>query len=284
MQTMTRPTTRLAFALVLIAMGAVDAHGQDWRTVTMSRQIESERPVDVEVRYGAGEFSVGPAEAGTLYRMQLRYDEEVFEPVADIRGSTLRIGTESIGHRIRLGRDRMSGEMELELARDLPMDLSMEFGAVKADIDLGGLGLTGLDIETGASQTMLVVSEPNTESMDEASLEVGAAEFTARRLGNLNAARIEVDAGVGDIDLDFTGEWQRDGRVSIDMGLGALTLRFPKGLGVRLIKDTFLTSLDSEGLVKRGDAYYSLDYDEADYQVTVDVDAAFGSIRVVWVR
>ena len=68
------------------------------------------------------------------------------------------------------------------------------------------------------------------------------------------------------------------------MGLGALTLRFPKGLGARLVKDTFLTSLDSEGLVKRGDAYYSLDYDEADYQVIVAVDAAFGSIRVLWVR
>jgi hypothetical protein len=164
------------------------------------------------------------------------------------------------------------------------MDLSMKFGAVKAEIDLGGLRLTSLDIETGASQTRLVVSEPNVEAMEEASLEVGAAEFTARQLGNLNAGRIEVDAGVGDIDLDFTGEWRRDARIAIDMGLGALTLRFPKGLGVKLVKDTFLTSLDSEGLVKRGDAYYSLDYDEAEYQVTVDVDAAFGSIRVVWAR
>ena len=67
------------------------------------------------------------------------------------------------------------------------------------------------------------------------------------------------------------------------MGLGSLVLRFPRGLGVRLIKDTFLTSLDSEGLVKRGDIYYSLDYDEAEYQITVDIDAAFGSIRVAWV-
>jgi hypothetical protein len=50
------------------------------------------------------------------------------------------------------------------------------------------------------------------------------------------------------------------------------------------LKDTFLTSLDSEGLVKRGDGYYSLDYEEADYRVTVDVDAAFGSIRVAWLE
>jgi hypothetical protein len=46
---------------------------------------------------------------------------------------------------------------------------------------------------------------------------------------------------------------------------------------------TFLRSLDSEGLVKRGDTCYSLDYDESEYQITVDIDAAFGSIRVEWV-
>jgi hypothetical protein len=81
----------------------------------------------------------------------------------------------------------------------------------------------------------------------------------------------------------FTGDWQQDALVSVDLGLGSLVLRFPRGLGVRLDKDTFLTSLDSEGLVRYGDSYYSLDYDEAEYQITVDVDAAFGSIRVAWV-
>ena len=89
---------------------------------------------------------------------------------------------------------------------------------------------------------------------------------------------------MGSVVLDFRGEWNRDANVSVDMGLGALELRFPEGLGVKLMKDTFLTSLDSEGLMKRGDAYYSMDWDNAPYRVTVTVDAAFGSIDVVWVR
>ena len=104
-----------------------------------------------------------------------------------------------------------------------------------------------------------------------------------RNLGNLNTQEIEINAGIGDIELDFAGDWQKNARVSVNMGLGSLVLRFPRGLGVRLEKDTFLTSLDSEGLVKRGDTYYSLDYDESEYQITVDIDAAFGSIRVEWI-
>ena len=270
---------------VVMVLSVVDAaQAQNRRTVTMSRQVENEQTLDVNVRYGAGRFSVGPAESGVLYHMQIEYDEDVFRPLAEYEGSSLRIGTESLGRRFRLIRDRGAGEMELALSRDVAMDLNLDFGAVQADIDLGGIHLTRLEINTGASQTQIDISEPNPETMSRASMDVGAAEFTARNLGNLHTEVIEIDAGIGEIDLDFTGDWRQNARVSVDMGLGSLVLRFPRGLGVRLVKDTFLTSLDSEGLVKRGDAYYSLDYDDAEYQITVDVDAAFGSIRVAWVN
>ncbi len=281
---MNRRISTWVWVPLVIALSVVDAaHGQSRRTVTMSRQVEDEQSLDVDVQYGAGRFSVGPAEPGVLYHMEIEYDEDVFEPLAEYRGSSLRIGTETRGRRIRLGRDRTAGEMELALSRDVVMDLNMDFGAVRADIDLGGIRLSRLELATGASQTVLDISEPNPVTMSRASLDIGAADFTVRNLGNLNTQRIEIDAGIGEIELDFTGDWQQNARVSVDMGLGSLVLRFPRGLGVRLDKDTFLTSLDSQGLVKRGDTYYSLDYDDAEYQITVDVDAAFGSIRVVWV-
>ena len=274
----------VGLALIVCLSVVEAAQGQSPRTVTMSRQVGDEQSIEVDVTYAAGRFSVGPAESGVLYRMQIEYDEDLFEPLAEYEGSSLRIGTESLGRHIRFGRDWAAGEMELALSRDVAMDLSMDFGAVRADMDLGGIPLTRLEIETGASQTLIDISEPNPETMSRASIDVGAAVFTILNLGNLNAEVIEVDAGVGEIELGFTGDWQQDARVSVDMGLGSLVLRFPRGLGVRLLRDTFLTSFDSEGLVKRGDTYESLDYDEAEYQITVDVDAAFGSVRVAWVN
>jgi len=155
---------------------------------------------------------------------------------------------------------------------------------VRADLDLGGLNLTGLELSTGASESSLDISEPNRGDIRTATFEVGAAEFQALNLGNLNAERIDFDAGVGSITLGLGGEWRRDARVSIDMGLGALELQVPEGVGLQLRKDSFLTSLDSEGLVKRGDTYQSLNWDRADRRVVVDLDAAFGSVKVVWVR
>lgn len=267
---------------LLLVVGGAEA--QSWRTVTTSRQLAGEESLDVEVSYGAGRFRVGPAEPGLLYRMQLRYDEEAFEPVNEYRDGRLRLGTEGNGEGISLGRGRSGGELDLRLTRAVPMDLRLRFGAVRADLDLGGLSLTDLELSTGASESRIDVSEPNPVPMRRAELEVGAAEFTARHLGNLNAERIEIDAGVGEVTLEFTGEWRRDAAVTVDLGLGALELRFPEGLGVKLEKDSFLTSLDAQRMVKRNDAYYSLGWDEAERKITVSVDAALGSVSVAWVR
>ena len=258
--------------------------GQSWRTVTSSHLIEDNDEVHVFVKYGAGRLKMRAGDGSMLYRMNLRYDEETFEPVSDLSGDRLHLGVESIGRGFKLGRRGQSGELDLEFARGVPMDMDLKFGAVRADIDFGGLALTDLDLSTGASQSTIDTSEPNSVGMSSARFEVGAAEFEARHLGNLNAERIEVDAGVGEVTLWFDGRWQRDARASINMGLGALELRIPEGLGVRLKKDGFLVSLDSEGLIKRGDAYYSPDWEEADRKLTIDLDAAFGSVKVVWIR
>jgi hypothetical protein len=249
----------------------------------MSRQLAGEDEVDVRVRFGAGRLSIEAGEPGTLYRMRLHYDEESFEPVAEYEAGLLVLGVEGTKSKIRWRKDETQ-EMELFLARGVPMNLDLEFGAVRADLDLGGLSMTGLSLGTGASESRVDISELNPVRLPEANMEVGAADFFVRNLGNLNAERIEVDAGVGNIVLDFRGDWQGDATVSVDMGLGALELRFPEGLGVRLVRDTFLTRLDSEGLLKRGDSYYSEDWEEAEHQVTVTVDAAFGNIDVVWVH
>lgn len=249
----------------------------------MSRQLEDHAEVEVFVDYGVGRFTVQPVGDGLLYRMNLRYDEERFEPVAEYSGHRLEVGLESI-RRSRLRGHRESGELQLELARGVPMDLDLEFGAVHAELDLGGLALTDLDLSTGASESVIQISEPNRMELETARFEVGAAEFTVHNLGNLNAERIEFDAGVGSVVLGLDGVWQRDAHLDIDLGLGSLELRVPEGLGLRLNNDSFLTALDSEGLVKRGDTFESLNWRDAERRVTIDLDAAFGSVEVVWIR
>ncbi|HEU0051626.1 MAG TPA: LiaF domain-containing protein, partial [Longimicrobium sp.] len=103
------------------------------------------------------------------------------------------------------------------------------------------------------------------------------------RLGNARAERFSFEGGVGEATLDFSGAWTRGATASIQMGVGSLRLRLPRGIGVRIEKDSFLASFDAPGMVKRGGAWYSRNYEGAAIHLDISIDAALGSIDIDWV-
>ena len=272
-------STTVGLAIMLAVSARAEA--QDWHTVTSARQYRNEEVLDVSVEYGAGKLFVTPGDAGGLYKATLRYDADTFQPLTRYENGELRIGIE--GGSIR-GRNMKSGQLNLALGTGPALDLDLKFGAAEADIQLGGLRVRDVHIQTGASETMLGVNSLNRERCSTFKLEVGAANFMATDLGNLNCSDFDIDGGVGDVTLDFNGAWQSDADVKVDMGLGQLTLRLPRGLGVMVHKGGFLASFDSQGLIKRGDVYYSENWESASNRVSFNIDAAFGSIRIQWVE
>lgn len=271
----------LLLGVALALAGAAPARAQDWRTITSLRQYKGEERLNVELEYGAGRLFISPAESNDLYRATLRYDAKTFRPVTQYRDGILKLGVE--GGSIR-GHNLKSGRLDLALGTRTPLDMDLKFGAVEAELELGGLRIHSLHIQTGASQTELNVRSLNPEKCSNMTFEVGAADFKAAGLGNLNCQHVKVSGGVGDVTLDFNGAWSVDADADIDMGLGSLTLRLPRGLGVQVRKNGFLASFDSQGLVKRGNVYYSENWDKASNRMSFNIDAAFGSIRIVWVE
>ncbi len=284
MRTMMRMKAGTLAAVVALG-AALPTSAQELKTLSVSRAVSGQEQINVLVHYGAGELTLSPARSGTLYSMDLTWDERAFQPVNEFDGRQLEIGTRSAerGRNLNLDGDRL-GELKVMLAQGVPMDLRLDFGAGRAVVDLGGLELRDLDLKTGASESTLDVSRPNPGSLRQAHLDIGAAQFTAHNLGNLNLERLEVNAGVGDIKLDFAGSLKHDVVVDIDMGLGSLELTIPEGVGVRVERSSFLTTFDAEGFDRRDGVYYSSNWDSADRQIEIDIKAAFGSIRVVRTR
>jgi hypothetical protein len=275
-------TLRLLIALALTALALLLpslAHAQDWQTIAQSRQRTGESALRVDVEYAAGTLTLASAGSGELYRMSMRYNAEAFTPRVAYDANRLQIGMQDA--RIR-GRNMRTGTLDLKLSPDVPVDLALSFGAAEAEINLGGVLVRSVRIQTGASKTRLNVSMPNPQSCRLFSLEAGAARFEGNRLGNLNAERIRVQGGVGDVVLDFSGSWEQDMSGTVEMGLGSLTLALPRGLGVHIRKGGLLASFDSQGLIKRGDAFYSQDWETAERKLSLSIDAALGSIKVVW--
>ena len=113
----------VAAAAALLTLPLV-VEGQDWKTVTMSQRLDGEDDVRVSVRYGAGLFSIRSVDGGLLYRMHLEYDEDRFEPLAEYSGNRLELGVETRRRGLDIDTDE-AGELRLELARGIPMDLSL---------------------------------------------------------------------------------------------------------------------------------------------------------------
>lgn len=269
------------FAVLVAVAGPTGLVAQDWRTISSTRQTTDEELLRVSLQYGAGRLVIAPATApNTLYRTSLRYDADVFKPVVSYNPGRLKVGVE--GGNLK-GRNLKSGHLELGLSRDVPLELDLQFGATEATLELGGLRIRNAEISTGASKTMVKFSTPNPEICERLDLEVGAAQFEAAGIGNLNAERLEVQGGVGEVTLDFSGEWRTNMRADIGMGLGSLILRVPRGLGVSVRKDGILAGFDSQGLTKRGDVYYSENWDKATRRLTINIDASLGSIRMAWI-
>jgi hypothetical protein len=271
-----------AVGLLAGALAACDKASaqEDWQTFSASRQSSGEDVLRVKLEYGAGTLTMSPGASGLLYNANMRYDAGAFTPVHSYGDGRLRLGFESANVR---GRSMKSGHLNVQLGRDVPVELELQFGAAEADIDLSGMRVQRLDVQTGASRTVLNVAEPNPETCRRAEFQVGAARFHATGLGNLRTERLGVHGGVGDVLLDFTGDWAVDMTAEVNMGLGSLTLRLPRGLGVRIVRTGRLSSFDSEGLTKRGEAFYSADWDTSEHKLSLNMNAALGSVRVTWV-
>lgn len=255
-----------------------------WRSVDVSRQLHDTMPQRVSVQYGAGRVDVRGTNDPLLYAMHLRYDESRSVPLHshDATQHSTRLGLDPRGSDIRnASSDGEAGELRLMLPRSVPLDLELAFGGTESTLDLGGMSLQSLSLKCGATDAKLLFSSPNRLRMRDLDIRIGAASFSASHLANANADQFRVQGGVGDVDLDFSGTWTRDLSVSAQLVVGKLTVRVPPDVGVQLDVDRVLAGFDHAGLVKRGDAWYSSNFDDAPHKLHVHAQTFFGKIEIL---
>ena len=272
----------IALAAPLLAAGAQSE--PRWRSLDVSRQLRDTAPLRIKVQYGAGRVDVRGTDAALLYDMHLRYDEQRAAPLhrydPEQRAALLGLEPRTANARVASGGRTESGELRLLLPRAVALDLDLEFGGAEATLDLGGLALQSVRLECGATDATLNFTAPNRAHMRELVVDVGAASFTALRLGNANADNIRVRGGMGAVDLDFSGSWQRDLSVVTRVGIGKTTLRVPDDVGVRLEIQRIAAGFDHEGMVKRGDAWYSRNWDTARRKLRIRAETVFGALEL----
>ena len=277
-----------AAVTVGLCIWAGAAQAQTMRAFSTFRQLHGETRLNARVEYGAGSLRVEPGQPGELYRMNLSYDEDRFVPVSDFDASsrTVVLGLRAAGQGgvrvVSRNQLRQLASIALSPRADLALDLSL--GAVDAEVELGGLRISDLDLKTGASRATVRFSRPNGMRCRHAAFSAGAAEVSVFGLGNSRCDEIEFEGGIGKVLLDFSGAWTSSAHVQVKMAMGEITLRLPRRVGIRLAMDKFLSSFESAGLVRRGDSFVSENYDRASRRLDLEITAAVGGVSVEWVE
>jgi hypothetical protein len=271
----------------LLLWGAT-VQAQSMRPFETFRQLHGETRLAARLEYAAGSLRLAPGGAGELYRMELSYDDSRFVPVSDFDGSTgsvflgLRAAGEG-GVRV-VSRNQLRQVAAVAISPKVDVALDLTLGAAEADVELGGLRVTSLQVKSGASRTTIRFSKPNGVRCQAASFTAGAADVSVLGLGNSRCDQIDFQGGMGKVLLDFTGAGTSNARVGVKMAMGELTLRLPKRVGVRITMDKFLSSFEPAGLLRHGDSFQSPNYDRTQRHLDLDLTTAVGGVNLEWVE
>jgi hypothetical protein len=100
-------------------------------------------------------------------------------------------------------------------------------------------------------------------------------------LGALDLASLNIQTGAGVTKVNLDGKWQHDLDVSIEGGVGELTVNLPAEMGVRINMETALVSVTANGLIKEKDGYVNKAFGTAPYTLTLKLQAGVGSVVLV---
>jgi hypothetical protein len=255
-------------------------------STTQRQPMGKESSLSAEIHFGIGNLELSSESSSTLYSLDLEYDKANFQPdVQYTSGSEGRLsikleGTHKVGFRSRTQTNRL----RVGLTETIPVEIRINAGVGQARLSLSHLKIKRLDLEAGVGGAKISSYDPNPVECEMIRIRNGVGGMEAVALGNLNFRELDFEGGVGGADLDLTGQWRRDAQVRIQVGVGGVTVRMPREVGVEVDAEKhFLSGIHLDRFVKRESRYYSENYDTAKVRVFMRVATGVGGFTIRWV-
>lgn len=228
-----------------------------------------------------GKIQVLPSRSETECRVSMQYPKEKCR--VDVRYNEKR-------GRIAVLIDFKKWNMEEEEAPtaivELPSGPEISFSAhIKAgetQFVLGGLKIADFQLRHWAGETLVDFSEPNRTIMRFFDVNVKVGELTLHNVGNARYEEGEINSGIGELFVDFKGESVERCVTRIDLNIGETTIVLPESVGIKIRVSKFISEmLVPDWLIKRGEYYYSEDYEESKRQHYLLLSNGIGTINIL---
>jgi hypothetical protein len=143
----------------------------------------------------------------------------------------------------------------LQFNEQIPLEMDISLGAGENDLDLRTLNLERLGLETGAGSTAVI-------------------------FGGSPLRIADIKTGFGDVRLDLSGQWETDANISIDAGVGEVTVVLPSDVGVIVDAGVGLGDLNASGFRIQGDNYVNDAYETSPITLSIDLQGGVGEITL----
>lgn len=108
----------------------------------------------------------------------------------------------------------------------------------------------------------------------------GASESNLDFRG-LDLAGLRIDIGAGSTEVDLSSALNHDLEVTINGGVGDLSVKLPSDMGVKVSADSAIGGLTNSGLKRDGDTYINQAYGSSPHTLFVKVSAGVGSVNLI---
>lgn len=282
----------LIWLCVLIWLVPGFADDKEPGRMTLEEPMSREKNMVVFIKFGNGYLDLGPADDKMAFEGEFYYKEYKPDVRYEIVGDEGRLDIRFSGD-VREEDDESKhidsidklydNEMNLRFSPKIPLDLDMDFGVIKGNLDFSGLQVKNIDIEVGVSKAEINFEKPNKISMESFNIEGGVGKLHMEKLGNANIKGMIFEGGIGSYELDFSGEYQQDLSGSMELGMGKLILYIPRKIGTRISIDrSFLSSVSIDEAYKDGDVYTNDRWGKSKHSIDLDIETGVGKIEVIW--
>ncbi len=224
---------------------------------------------------GAGTLHIDGGAAG-LVEGTIKYDVADWKPVVSNQGSGVSI-TQGTNYSNQLPPQNVVNDWQLKLGQ-APLDLTIDAGAYDSTLNLGGIPLTNLTINDGASNTSISFAASNPARMQHLLYKTGASTVSITGLGNANVADMNFEGGAGSYTLDFSGKLQQASNVHISSGVSNFKVIVPSTTACKVILTGAMNSVNAQGAWTVNDKTYSLSGQGP--LLTITVELGVGSLEL----
>ncbi len=255
-------------------------------TIEKTYSVKSQQILSIFLNIDAGRITVNKNEQPDKIFISVKYDERSDEIDIDFdeRKGELYISIDREKWLKSFGDDR-SPRLEVLLPFDVIIELESKIKAGEIKFDLGELKLKDFQLRNFAGEVEIDFSKPNQIEMELIDINVKVGETIIRHLNNARFHSAKINGGIGELNIDFSGEGIQSARAEIDLDIGETSIYLPRELGVRFDNSTFgfltKSSIDNE-FIKKGHFYYNEKYESASKTMDFSISSGIGELRVIY--